>query len=169
MSTQAAPGDQVRVSVGVRVAPERAFRIFTEEIDRWWRRGRQYRMAKGGEGILCLEPRLGGRIFESFETRAGSHVVETGKVTLWDPPARLVFEWRAANFAPDEKTEVEVLFEATAEGTLVTLTHRGFSRIRPDHPVRHGQDVVSFVRTLGLWWGGLLTSLREHAPALTPE
>lgn len=163
MSAPPAPGDQARVSASIGVPPDRAFRIFTEEIDRWWRRGRQYRVAKGGEGILCLEPRLGGRIFESFRTPAGTRAVETGKITCWEPPKRLVFDWRAANFTPDEKTEVEVVFEPTPEGTLVTLTHRGFSRIRLDHPVRHGQDPAAFLRTLGLWWAGLLTSLREHA------
>ena len=163
MSAQPQPGDQARVSASIRVPPEQAFRIFTEEIDRWWRRGRQYRVAKSGDGILCLEPRLGGRIFESFRTRAGTQVVETGRITCWEPPRRLVFDWRAVNFAPEEKTEVEVVFEATPEGTLVTLTHRGFSRIRPDHPVRHGQDPAAFLRMLGLWWAGLLTSLREHA------
>jgi hypothetical protein len=74
-----------------------------------------------------------------------------------------VFEWRAANFAPSEKTEVEVSFEPSASGTLVTVTHRGWSRIRPDHPARHGEDVPAFLRTLGLWWRDLVNALREHA------
>jgi hypothetical protein len=32
-------GDSARVSVTVEVPPTLAFEIFTEEIDRWWRRG----------------------------------------------------------------------------------------------------------------------------------
>jgi uncharacterized protein YndB with AHSA1/START domain len=163
VTSPAAPaGDQARVSVSVAVPPDEAFRIFTEEIDLWWRRGLQYRVARGTDGILCLEPRVGGRLFESFETPGGARVIETGRVTAWDPPRRLAFDWRAVNFAPDEKTEVEVAFEGTPEGTLVTLTHRGWSRIRADHPVRHGRDSVAFVRAMGLWWGDLMTSLREH-------
>ncbi|MCA9653315.1 MAG: hypothetical protein H6712_17075 [Myxococcales bacterium] len=42
----------------------------------------------------------------------------------------------------------------------MTVVHRGWSRIRPDHPARHGQPVASFLRTMGLWWGDLLSSLR---------
>jgi uncharacterized protein YndB with AHSA1/START domain len=90
-------------------------------------------------------------------------VIETGRVTVWEPPVRLAFDWRAVNFAPDEKTEVEVLFAGTPEGTLVTLTHRGFARLRPDHPVRHGHEPAAFIRMMGMWWGDLLGSMRLYA------
>ncbi len=102
-------------------------------------------------------------MFESIESGAGPKVIQTGTVLTWEPPSRLVLEWRGVNFAPNEKTEVEVRFEPSPSGTLVTVTHRGFSHLRPDHPVRHGQDTVAFSRSLGLWWGDLMTSLREHA------
>lgn len=160
-------GDEVTVSVLVALAPDEAFRVFTEEIDRWWRRGPRYRVGARvggpGGGSLRLEPRLGGRLYESFDGESGATVIETGRVTEWKPPSSVVFEWRAANFAPSEKTEVEVRFEPSASGTFVTLRHRGWSRIRPDHPVRHGEDVREFLRTMGLWWRDLLSSLREHA------
>ncbi|HEM47048.1 MAG TPA: hypothetical protein ENO23_08390, partial [Alphaproteobacteria bacterium] len=145
----APPGDRARASVLVRVGVEDAFRVFTEEIDRWWRRGYAYRVAGTRRGIICLEPKVGGRLFESFEDDDGeTRVVETGRVTEWAPPSRLVFEWRAANFAPGEKTEVEVLFAPASRGTLVTVTHRGWSAIRPDHPARHGKETVAFVRMM---------------------
>jgi uncharacterized protein YndB with AHSA1/START domain len=156
-------GDQARASVSVGVEPAAAFRIFTEEIDRWWRRGSRYRVSGKGRGILHLEAGVGGRLFEEVESRGGPRVVETGRVTAWEPPARLVFEWRAVSFAPSESTEVEVTFDPAPSGTLVTVTHRGWSRIRADHPVRHGAQVPRFIRDLGMWWGELLSSLREHA------
>lgn len=164
MSTNAkpAPGDQARVSAVVAVEPELAFRVFTEEIDQWWRRGLQYRVAGRRRGFIHIEPEVGGRLFESWEDEHGTHVFENGRVTAWEPPARLVFEWRAAAFAPDEKTEVEVTFDAHAKGTLVTVTHRGWSRIRPDHPARHGKETEAFIRMMGMWWGELLTSMRAH-------
>ena len=62
-----APGDQVRVTVSVEVPIAEAFRIFTEEIDQWWRRGRRFRLAEGERGFIRLEPGVGGRLFESFE------------------------------------------------------------------------------------------------------
>jgi uncharacterized protein YndB with AHSA1/START domain len=163
VSGRGAPGDQARVSVLVEVEPDAAFRIFTEEIDQWWRRGFKYRIAGNRRGIIHLEAGVGGRLFESFESKSGTRVVETGRVTAWEPPARVVFEWRAASFAPSESTEVEVRFEPSASGTLVTVTHRGWSRIRADHPARHGLEVAAFIRSTGLWWGELMSSLRERA------
>jgi uncharacterized protein YndB with AHSA1/START domain len=161
-SVTAPAGDQARVSVLVMVDPVTAFRVFTEEIDRWWRRGLAYRVSGKERGIIHLEAGVGGRLFESFETASGTKVFETGRVLCWEPPARLVLEWRAVNFAPTEKTEVEVLFEPSTSGTLVTVTHRGWSAIRGDHPVRHGQQVPAFIRMRGLWWGRLLSSMREY-------
>lgn len=170
------PGDQARVTVAVAVAPHEAFRLFTEEIDRWWRRGPRFRnesKARGTRGMLCIEPRVGGRVFESIDSvghdtpgsaAAPAVVVEIGRVGVWEPGRRLVFGWRASNFGPDDPdTEVEVLFEPSASGTRVTVTHRGWSALRPDHPVRHGQPSAAFIRAMGTWWGDLLSSLREHA------
>jgi len=160
------PGDQARVTVHVAVPPEEAFRIFTEEIDQWWRRGRRYRIARGRTGTIHLEPGVGGRLFESFTSAAGREkTVQTGEVTRWEPPSRLVLRWRAVNFAPTEHTEVDVSFAPRPNGTEVTVVHRGWSRIRPDHPARHGQPVGPFLRSMGMWWGDLMTRLREHAAA----
>ncbi|HEY6556730.1 MAG TPA: SRPBCC domain-containing protein [Polyangiaceae bacterium] len=155
--------DQARASVLVRVDRERAFRLFTEEIDRWWRRGLKYRVAGKRRGIIALEPRVGGRLFESFDVDGETRVTVSGQVTAWEPPARLMFEWRAVNFAPSESTEVEVRFEPDGESTLVTVTHRGWSKIRPDHPARHGLAPAAFLRMMGMWWADLLSSARVHA------
>jgi uncharacterized protein YndB with AHSA1/START domain len=158
-----ASGDQAKVSVLVRVPPAEAFRIFTEEIDGWWRTGMRYRIGKR-RSVVHLEPKLGGRLFESFETAGGApKVKETGRITCFEPPKRLVLEWRAVNFAPDEKTEVEVEFSPSPSGTRVTVCHRGWSQIRPDHPARHGEEVAAFLATMGRWWGDLMTALRLRA------
>jgi len=146
----------------VRVPPDVAFRAFSEDIDQWWRRGLKYRVAGKRRGIIAIEGGVGGRLYESFETPRGQKVYATGRITAWEPPARMAFEWRAPNFAPDEKTLVEVTFAESPSGTLVTVTHSGWSAIRPDHPARHGEEVAAFLRTMGLWWGELMTSFREH-------
>jgi uncharacterized protein YndB with AHSA1/START domain len=90
-------------------------------------------------------------------------VVEMGRTLAWEPPHRLLLQWRASNFAPYEHTEVEVLFKPVGRGTHVTVVHRGWAAIRPDHPVRHGQPVPAFLRMMALWWGDLLGALRERA------
>lgn len=155
-------GDSASASVFVAVAPDVAFEVFTNEIDLWWRTGVRFRIAGKRRGQLALEPRLGGRLFETFEVPTGSHTFDVGRVTAWDPPAGLDLEWRASNFAPDEKTFVTVRFEPSNGGTRVTVRHSGWSALRADHPVRHGEASAAFLRTMGLWWGDLLTSLRLH-------
>ncbi len=156
------PGDQVEVSVIVSVDPVAAFDLFTRETDLWWRRGLRFRAGGRSPGALQFEPGVGGRLFEEFTGDAGPCLVEFGRITLWQPPARLVFEWRNVNFAPDERTEVDISFEAADSGTRVTVIHRGWAGLPADHPARHGKETAAFIRMIGLWWGDLLSAFREH-------
>jgi Activator of Hsp90 ATPase homolog 1-like protein len=170
MSSTPGIGDYATVTVTVAVAPAEAFLLFTRDINLWWRRGPRFRSAPGITGIICAEPRLGGRVFESYDIDAaqgGAHcnnqrVIEIGRNKIWDPPNRLVFEWCLVNFAPDERTEVEVLFKPCASGTRVTLIHRGWSHLRRNHPARHGLNGGEFIRMIGLWWGDQMKSLIEQ-------
>lgn len=177
--------DRVRASVLVRVPPDQAFVLFTEHIDAWWKRGARFRHAGARAGLIHLEPGVGGRLFEAFEAfeaskasetsaTPGAHgardapagherVVEVGRVLAWEPPSRLVFSWRNEAFTPGQTTTVEVLFQAAEGGTLVNVEHRGWEGIPADHPVRHGQAPREFLRTMGLWWGEQLSSLRRAA------
>jgi uncharacterized protein YndB with AHSA1/START domain len=154
--------DKVIVETTVAVPPARAFEIFTRETDLWWRRGPRFRVAGRRPGVLELEPRLGGKLLEKFETASGNaKSIVVGTVLAWEPPSRLLLEWRNVNFAPDEKTQVEVRFEATQSGnTRVTLEHRGWAAIRPDHPARHEKQGREFIAFIGGFWGDLLTALR---------
>jgi len=162
--TRARPaGDQVTISLTVAVEPAAAFRVFTQETDLWWQRGPAYRAAGRSPGTLCFEPRMGGRLFESFDAPDGPKLVEFGLITAWEPPSRLMFNWRSTTFKAGESTEVEVTFEPTASGTRVTVQHRGWAAIRADHPVRHGQPVAAFQQNMGMWWTRLLRSLRDRA------
>ncbi|MCW5636773.1 MAG: SRPBCC domain-containing protein, partial [Rubrivivax sp.] len=155
--------DRVRATVLVRVPPAECFRLFTEHIDAWWKRGARFRHAGARSGLIHLEPRLGGRLSEAFESAAGEQVVEVGRVLQWQPPVRLVFSWRSGNFTAVQTTTVEVDFAAAAVGTQVSVVHRGWESLPADHPVRHGQPVTEFLRSMGLWWGEQLSSLRRLA------
>jgi uncharacterized protein (TIGR02594 family) len=157
-------GDRVGASVFVQAPPDIAFEVFTEQIDAWWRHGMKFRTGARSLSVLHLEPKLGGRLFETIAAPGGdtAHVVQTGTVTAWSPPHALEIEWRGVNFAPHEKTTVSVTFEARRDGTQVTLEHRGWASLPPDHPVRHGQSVQRFVAATALWWSDLLTALRVH-------
>lgn len=169
MSAAAPAGDVATVTVFVAVAPDVAFEVFTAEMDLWWRHGPKFRIAGKRRGALHLEPGLGGRLFESFEDAGGEiRTHELGRVLVWDPPALLGFEWRGVNFAPGQSTRVDVRFVAQGEGTLVTVRHAGWSALPAGHPVRHGLEGAAFSRRIGMWWGDLMTSLREHAGARRP-
>jgi uncharacterized protein YndB with AHSA1/START domain len=156
------PAATATVAVRVGVPPDAAFRAFTGEIDSWWRRGPKYRHAGTQSGELRLEPGIGGRLFERWADGDAMQEFELGRVTIWSPPLRLAFTWRNRTFAPLERTEVDVTFAAMGTGTLVTVRHRGWESLRSDHPARHGQDDAAFARSVGLWWGEQVTSLREY-------
>ena len=153
-------GDQVRVTIAVAVPQDVAFEIFTGQIDRWWRKGPRFRQSGMSAGMIRLEAGVGGRLFESVESAGIERVFVVGHVRAWEPPSRLVFTWKNETFAANEDTEVEVTFTSIASGTLVTVTHRGWAGIRPDHPTRHSMPVDEFIRTLGGWWGDQMGSLR---------
>jgi Activator of Hsp90 ATPase homolog 1-like protein len=158
-------GDAASVSVFVRIPQEDAFDVFTREIDGWWRTGPKFRIAGRRRGQLFFECAPGGRLFETFESSTGSTTIEVGRVTRWEPPRHFELEWRGVNFEPHEKTKVEVTFEPSGEGTRVTVRHSDWSALPDDHPARHGLVGPAFSRMIGLWWGELMTSMREHVAA----
>jgi len=139
--------------------PDTAFKLFTEEVDAWWKQGPRFRPSLHGAGVLRFEPGVGGRLLEIYE---GGASFEFGRVTVWEPGRRLVMEMRARNFGPGEFTQVEVRFEAAGEDTRVTVEHRGWDNFPADHPVKHGLDEQAFSDVMGVWWGDLLVSIRNH-------
>lgn len=163
MSGERAADVTATVAVRVAAAPEIAFDLFTREIDSWWRRGPRFRHATGSDARISIEPRRDGAVRETWHENGAERHFELGRVTAWAPPHRLCFTWRNATFAPAEDTDVEVTFAAVGAGTLVTVRHRGWTRLRPDHPARHGMDDTALSRSVGLWWGDQLTALRERA------
>jgi hypothetical protein len=154
--------DEVRVTTWVNVDPATAFELFTAEVDAWWRRGPRYRAGDGTSSVMRFEPGPGGRLVERVDPATG-HEHEIGRVKVWEPGARLVLDWRARSFEPGQTTEVEVRFEADGDGTRVTLEHRGWDAMPPDHPVRHGRVGGAFLDMMGLWWGDAMTSFRQRA------
>jgi len=125
--------DVVTVTTVVRIDPANAFRLFTMEIDSWWKRGQRYRT---GNGPMCFDS---GRLLQ------GSDVV--ARVLAWEPGVRLLLEWSAPPFLPGEITEVEVRFEPIGDGTRVTVRHCGWTRPK---------GAAEFRTVVGLWWGTLL-------------
>ena len=151
--------ENVRVTTVVAADPATAFILFTDEIHLWWRPLPSSQFAPGRRGTLRFEPGAAGRLVEL----AGSEVHEIGRILAWEPGARLVFEWRGPGFEPGLRTEVEVRFAAVAGGTRVTLEHRGWDRLPPEHAARHGYRGGAFTSMIGLRWADQLVSLQGHA------
>jgi hypothetical protein len=158
----AGAGDAAKVTVMVAVVPEVAFEVFTKEIDLWWRRGPKFRPMGRKPGVLFFEGGVGGRLFESHGEGSAKKVMEMGRITVWDPPSRLAFEWRNSAFAADEHTTVDVRFVDVHGKTEVTIEHRGWKALRDDHPARHGLTGRAFVASVGMFWGDLMSAMREH-------
>jgi len=150
---------RVYVALRVKAAPERAFTAFVQEIGAWWRPNGLFQTTPRAPGVLAFEAREGGRLTETLES---GKVFEIGRITLWDPPTKLVFSWRQANFPPDLHTEVEVCFEGVGEGeTRVSVEHRGFDQVPAGSAARHGFPDEALLIRLAEWWRSLLTSYRD--------
>ena len=123
MSTTAATA-----TVEVPCDPDTAFEIFTRDIGTWWKRGTYY-WNDADRGLeYRFEPEVGGRLVEVYDLATGEGF-EIGRVLVWEPGKRLVFTWRQGNWDPAQSTDVEVRFEPSGNGTLVTVEHGGWDRV----------------------------------------
>jgi uncharacterized protein YndB with AHSA1/START domain len=141
----------VRKSVRVKVSPERAFRVFTEDFDGWW--PRTHHIGKSPMKRAILQGAAGGRCYTEQED--GTEC-DWGKILVWDPPRRLVIAWQITHqwgYEPDlaKSSEVEIRFEPEQDGsTRVDLEHRNFGR--------HGEGAASMRKSVDSegGWGTLL-------------
>jgi uncharacterized glyoxalase superfamily protein PhnB len=102
-------------AVDVGVEPMRAFTAFTDEIDRWWVRGPINFFDSGRAVAMRIEPGVGGRVLEVYDDARGD-ALELGRITVWEPGARLAYS------SSVDDTEVDVRFEPTGGGTRVQVT-----------------------------------------------
>jgi uncharacterized protein YndB with AHSA1/START domain len=151
----------VLVSLRVSVPPGRAFEVFTGDIGRWWRANALFRFTRSSPGVLAFEPGPEGRLIEISST---GEVFEIGRITAWEPGVRLAFTWRQESFTAGELTHVEVRFEPVGDETRVTVEHRGWDAIPPEHVARHGFPNAIFLHRHAEWWRTLLSSYRTRMP-----
>jgi len=148
---------KVYVALRVKATPERAFAVFTQEIGAWWRPSGLFQTTPRAPGLLAFTD---GRL---TETLANGKVHEIGKVLVWEPPERLVFSWRQANFPPELHTEVEVRFEPVGEQTRVSVEHRGFHQVPAESAARHGFPDQALLARLAEYWQAQLRAVGERA------
>jgi uncharacterized protein YndB with AHSA1/START domain len=116
--------EPIRLSFEVACPPDRAFDVWTADIDRWW--PADHTVTGTDDLLIVLEPRAGGRI---FERTPGGIEHDWGEVTIWEPPARFGYLWHLRRDRADA-TEVEITFVAADERrTRVEIEHRGWERL----------------------------------------
>ena len=141
----------VRRSISVKASQERAFRVFTEEIDTWW--PRTHHIGKAPMKRQVVEGRAGGRCYSE---QVDGPECDWGTVLVWDPPRRFVFAWQIDGqwqFVPEVEraSEVEVRFTPEPGGTTrVDLEHR--------HLARHAAEAEAIRKAVDSsgGWGALL-------------
>ncbi len=146
-------GTKVVRSVDVAIDPETAFRVFTDDIDVWYRSG-PYSWNDPERAIgIRFEPGVGGRLIEVWDEAGEGY--EMGRIVAWEPGVRVAFAYRNESLPP-VPTEVEVRFEPTSAGTRVTLEHSGLERLPPEDAERMARYA----------WIELLRWFREHMELL---
>lgn len=126
MSTQIRPAP-VQKSIFVNAPQDHAFEVFTARIGRWW--PKTHKIGPADLDRPVIEPKAGGRW---YELDIDGSECEIGKVSVWDPPARVVLIWQLTpefTYDPDLHTEVEVQFTAEDGGTRVDLEHRDLEQM----------------------------------------
>ena len=98
MTTQAQAAT-VRQEIAVDAPVDRAFRVFTEQMDRI--KPREHNMLGVDIAETVFEPRAGGRIYDRGTD--GSEC-EWASVIAFEPPDRLVFSW---NVSPRWQVETD--------------------------------------------------------------
>ena len=137
---------------------QRAFDAFVGEIGAWWKPNGLFDFTVGKHGVLAFEPKLDGRLTETYTD--GSEF-EIGRITVWEPPARVAFTWRQASFAPEMGTEVVVTFEPVGAETRVTVEHFGWESVPSEHAAKHGFPSEIFLQRHAEYWRALLEALRD--------
>lgn len=143
-----------RTRVVVPGPPSEAFRLFTEGIGTWWKRGTQFWVDPERGRAMRFESRPGGRLIEVYDERNGEGL-ELGRITAWEPPHHLALTWRIPTWPDHEVSDIDVRFVVVEQGTEVTVLH-DFTRA-PSAPTRS--------RIYGDGWKVLLDLLAAHARA----
>ncbi len=106
----------MRLSIDVPLEPSAAFDTLVEELA----------AALGRQGIR-FEAGPNGRVTQG--------AAEVGRVTAWEPGARILLEWRPAAWDPEDVTGIELRFDPADGGARLTMEHRGWGR-----PIGDGAD-----------------------------
>ena len=136
----------VRTEIVVEAPIERAFSVFTEEMETWW--NPDHHLIEAAE--MIAELRVGGHVFDRAADGSECH---WSRVLAYEPPSLFVFSWDIntqweLETDPAKTSEVAVTFTAVSpDRTRVELEHR--------HLDRHGEGWEGMRDAVGSGWSNL--------------
>ncbi|MDF0599188.1 SRPBCC domain-containing protein [Psychromarinibacter sp. C21-152] len=150
--------DAIVKEITVPLAPDRAFRLFTEEMADWWPLDTHSLSARDGTPARTVTvPAEEGA--EVTETKPDGTTVPWGRVTGYVPGERFAMTWHVGR--PEaQASHVEVTFTAVADGTRVTLVHSGWAALGTDAAALRDNDRTG-------WDGVFCTRYAMACAALT--
>ncbi len=151
----------VRSSIVVDAPIDRAFAVFTEDMDSWW--PPEHHIIEAPLARMVFEPKEGGHI---YDVGTDGSECRWARVLAYDPPHRVTFTWDLSpqftlETDPAKASEVDVRFVAEGAGrTRVDIEHR--------HLDRHGEGWEGLRDAVGSD-GGWPIGLRAFAERLDKE
>jgi hypothetical protein len=147
-------------TITVKASADKAFRVFTSELDTWW--PKTHHIGKSPMTKAVLEGKVGGRCYSEQEDNTQC---DWGEVLVWEPPQRFTMAWKVTptwGYEADlaKCSEVEVRFTPQGEKlTRVDLEHRYFER--------HGEGADTMRTSIDSpgGWGLLMQLFSEKAEA----
>lgn len=108
--------------ITVPLSPDRAFKLFTQEMADWWPL-ETHSLSAQGEGNTAphveVPAELGAQV---LETLPDGSKAPWGRVTEYDPGKAFAMSWHVGR-PEDQSSHVRVSFDVVADGTRVTLVH----------------------------------------------
>ncbi|WP_062355572.1 SRPBCC domain-containing protein [Herbidospora yilanensis] len=118
--------EPIRHAVNVEADQSRTFSTFTRKLATWWP-VEAIAIEPGRVRDVCLEERVGGRIYEILDD---GRERDWGHILRWDPPNLVSFTWEVIQ--TPTLTEVELLFKPLGPAlTRVEMTHKGWENLTP--------------------------------------
>lgn len=132
--TDGRPPDPLTIELDLACPAAHAFAVWTTRIGSWWPADHT---VSGRPERVVLQGHVGGRIYE----RTGEGVEhDWGRVTAWEPPARLAYTWLLGG-TPGTATEVEIHFRPRgADTSRVEIVHTGWERLGRDAGERRDRN-----------------------------
>jgi uncharacterized protein YndB with AHSA1/START domain len=138
--------EPIRLAFEVACPVDHAFATWTERASIWW--PASHTVSAEEDLQVSFEPFVGGRIYE--RTPAGEEH-DWGRVVEWEPPRRVAYLWHIYGTI-DDATDVEIMFEPAAEGTVVRITQSGFERLGAKSEELRRRNVMGWQVLVGSYW-----------------